>query len=151
MDEFIHRLPDDIILYIIPYTYNIQNKNLLEDIRNYRDSKQILLEIYHQFWMIYMRSQNLEEYKDWLINDLFGYANEHEPTMFGYVEHFYDIFKRNKLLQTNAKIIKYVSNLEKKQITTQINVFLGLLTINERKDVIAEFSVNHIVDPNLII
>jgi hypothetical protein len=86
-----------------------------------------------------------------LINDIFGYANDHEPTMLGYVDHFYDIFKRNKFLQTNAKIIKYISNLEKKSIISQINVFLGLLTINERNDIIVDFSVNHIPEPNHII
>lgn len=140
MDELIHRLPDDIILRIIPYTYNVQNTNLLEDIQDYNQTKQILLEIYYQFWIIYMRSQNFEEYKDWLINDIFAYLNDYKPTMYGYVDHFYDIFKRNKLLQTNMKIQKYVYNLEKKQVVSQINVFLGLLTINERKELIDNFS-----------
>jgi hypothetical protein len=75
-----------------------------------------------------------------LINDLFGYANDYKPTIYGYVDHFYEIFKRNKLLQMNTKIQKYVYNLEKKQITTHINVFLGLLTIHERKELVDNFS-----------
>lgn len=32
MNKFINRLPLDIVLQIIPYTYHLQNKNLLHDI-----------------------------------------------------------------------------------------------------------------------
>ena len=140
MDKIIRRLPDDIILQIIPYTYNVQNKNLLEDIQDYKQTKRKLLEMYYVFWMIEMDSQNINEYSNWLINDIFGYANDYKPTMYGYVDHFYDIFKRNKLLQTNTKIQNYVYNLERNKIPTQINIFLGLLTINERKELMDNFS-----------
>ena len=33
--DIIKHLPDDIIRYIIPYTYNLQNKELLSEIRLY--------------------------------------------------------------------------------------------------------------------
>lgn len=140
MDKFIRRLPNDIILQIIPYTYNVQNKNLLEDIQDYKQTKKKLLEIYYQFWMIEMDSQNINEYSDWLINDLFGYANDYRPIMYGYVDHFYEIFKRYKFLQKNTTVAKYVYNLERNKIPTQINIFLGLLTIHERKEFVDNFS-----------
>lgn len=136
MNKFINRLPLDIVLQIIPYTYHLQNKNLLEDIVNYTQTKKVLFELYHKFWMIDLISLDPEEDKNWLINDIFGYANNNHATMNGYIDKFYNIFKRNIFLQTNEKIDKYVYNLEKKRVNTQINIFLGLLTIKERKDII---------------
>ena len=44
--RYINRLPYDIIYnYIIPYTYHLQSKSLLEDIQNYKKVKKSLLEI----------------------------------------------------------------------------------------------------------
>jgi hypothetical protein len=59
--------------------------------------------------------------------------------MFGYIDHFYNIFKRNIYLQSVEAIDKYVNNLEKKNVKSQINIFLGLLTINERNDLVIAF------------
>jgi hypothetical protein len=52
MADFIKRLPVDIILQIIPYTYNLQNKNLLNDIINYKEMRNLLLELYYKYWII---------------------------------------------------------------------------------------------------
>jgi hypothetical protein len=142
MNQFMNRLPMDIVLQIIPYTYHLQDKKLLDDIRDYNETKAVLFELYHHFWIIERQSLDAEEDKNWLINDIFAYVNNHHATMYGYVEKFYDIFKRHIFLQTNEKIDKYVCQLEKKQIATQINIFLGLLTIKERNDMIT-FSVSN--------
>ena len=139
MDKFIERLPPEIILLIIPYTYNLQNKNLLSDIRNYTKTRRLLMKLYHEYWIIDAESQDPEEDINWLINDIYLYANNHEASMYGYVDNFYNIFKRNVSLQTNDNIDKYIINLDKKTGKTQINILLGLLTHNERNDVIANF------------
>ena len=125
----------DIILYIIPYTYNFQKKNLLNDIKSYTESKTILSNYYYNYWIIFIQSQELQD-KYWLVNDLFAYANNYNPTMNGYDEHFYNIFKRNTFLQSNQDIDRYILNLEKKDVTSQINVFLGMLTPKQRNDII---------------
>ena len=39
MNCYINKLPSDIISIIIPYTYNLQNKQLLDDIINYKETK----------------------------------------------------------------------------------------------------------------
>jgi hypothetical protein len=80
-----------------------------------------------------------EEDKGWLINDIIAYANNDKATMYGYVDNFYNIFKRNISLQTNDNIDKYIIHLYKKSAKTKINIFLGLLTIDERNDVIQQF------------
>ena len=140
MNNFINRLPLDIVLQIIPYTYHLQNKNLLDDIINYNETKKLLFELYHKHWIIERQSLDPEEDKNWLINDIFAYANDYNATMYGYVDNFYNIFKRNICLQTNEKIYKYVYDLEKKEVVTQINIFLGLLTMKERNDIITNFA-----------
>jgi vacuolar-type H+-ATPase catalytic subunit A/Vma1 len=140
MIHFINKLPIDIVLKIISYTYNFQNKPLLNDIEDYTKSKTLLLELYHQFWVFEM--SEYEEEKNWLINDIFAYANNYNATMYGYIDKFYNIFKRNKYLQTKVQIDKYVNKLEKEQAITQINIFLGLLTIQERNDIIIAFLKN---------
>ena len=139
MKDFIQRLPIDIILYIIPYTYNLQNKNLLNDIRNYTETRSLLLKTYYEYWIIDAESQDSEEDTNWLINDIMLYTNNDKATMYGYVDNFYNIFKRNVSLHTNNNIDKYIINLYKKTAKTQINIVLGLLTMNERNDVIVNF------------
>ena len=136
MDVLMNKLPTDIVLHIIPYTYQLQNKNLLDDIIDFTRSKTILFELYHKYWIIGMQYHDPNEDKYWLINDIHAYANNYKATMFGYVNNFYSIFKRNRYLKTNEDIDIYVSNLEKKDVSSQINVFLGLLTIEERNDII---------------
>jgi hypothetical protein len=138
MDVLMNRLPKDIVLHIIPYTYQLQNKNLLEDIVNFTESRKILFELYHKYWIIGMQYHDPNEDKYWLINDIHAYANNYKATMYGYLDKFYNIFKRNKYLKTNEDIDNYVSNLEKKDVSSQINVFLGLLTIKERNNIIIE-------------
>jgi hypothetical protein len=138
MDVLMNKLPRDIVLHIIPYTYRLQNKNLLDDIIDFTRSKTILFELYHKYWIIGMQYHDENEDKYWLINDIYAYANNYKATMYGYVDNFYNIFKRNKYLKTNEDIDNYVSNLEKKDVSSHINIFLGLLTIKERNNIIIE-------------
>ena len=141
MIDFIQKLPIDIVLQIIPYTYNLQNKNLLNDIINYKETKTKLFELYYKFYNIDIQVQDDQEYKNWLINDIFSYSNNYRPIMYGYIDDFYHIFKRNNYLRSIEQIDKYVSNLKKKEVETQINLFLGLLNIKERKEIINESPV----------
>ncbi len=130
------RLPMDILLHIIPYTYNVQQKTLLNDIENFTEVKTSLYNLYHNYWMVEMQSLDQNEDKNWLINDIFAYANNYNAGNNGYIDNFYNIFKRNIYLQTTEDVDKYVNKLEEKHVVTQINIFLGLLTIQERKELL---------------
>jgi hypothetical protein len=134
MENFIKKLPLDIILQIIPYTYNFQNKKLLFDIKNYKETNTLLLELYRKIWIIDFQSPNPQEDKDWLINDIISYANNYNATMYGYIDQFYNIFKRNIFLKLNEDVDNYLNYLEEKEVSSQINIVLGLLTINERNE-----------------
>lgn len=132
--NLIKKLPLDIILEIVPYTYNLQNKNLLQDIINYKEIKTLLLEFYHKIWIIELQSQDPTDDLNWLINDIISYSNDYKATMYGYTDNFYNIFKRNKFLTLNKDVDNYVDKLKKKTVLSQINILLGLLTINERNE-----------------
>jgi len=138
MKEFIQKLPIDVVFRIIPYTYQPQKKDLLYDITNYKNTKTIMFDLYYHFWIVNMQQQ-LNEDKNWLFNDLVAYMNDYNATMYGYVDKFYTIFKRNPFLQTNEEIRKYMVSLEKKDVSTQINSLLGLLLPDERYDIIVGF------------
>ena len=43
-----NKLPTDIINHIIPYTYNLQNKDILSDIKNYVESKNEVFQSYQK-------------------------------------------------------------------------------------------------------
>ncbi len=135
MNTIINKLPQDIVLRIIPYTYSVQNKELLQDIIDYTKMKLLLLKRYFYFWIFIMENNEPED-KNWMVNDLISFANDDNPTMLGYVDKFYNIFKRNTQLQTKSKDIidKYFYHLEKKDVNTQINIFLGLLLPFEREE-----------------
>jgi hypothetical protein len=129
-------LPMDIINQIIPYTYLLQSKELLEDIRSYYISKKSIEDIYFNiFFDDYFVDDKVD--KSWLINDLFAFANDYNPTMFGFVDSFYDIFSRNRMLKKDFyKINNFIGLLENNSIEKQINIFWGLFTPEERNDFI---------------
>jgi hypothetical protein len=135
MNKLIVELPQDIIDIIISYTYNLQNKELLDDIQDYTKSKKVLFHNYYDYWISYINEEEPED-KYWLINDLISYTNNHKATMYGYTNNFYDIFYRNILLKTNEDVDKYIINLDDKNVNSQINIVLGLLTKQERYEFI---------------
>lgn len=138
MDIFINKLPDDIIQYIIPYTYQLQNKPLLNDIKNYKETKDIISELYYNYWILGFGEIEPED-KYWIINDLVAFANNYQATMYGYVEQFYNIFRRNLHLQTYEEIDVYLSVLQNKPVDSQINIIWSLLTPSERTEFIDIF------------
>ena len=142
MNHFIERLPLDIVVKIIPYTYEIQDKDVLNDIVNYSETKHTLFNLYHRYWIIEMQEEVPQD-KNWLSNDLIARANNYKATMYGLDDTFYNIFKRNLFLKTKAQIDKYFNTLGKKKVDAEINVYLGLFTPNERNETIHHFLRNH--------
>jgi len=134
MNNIIRQLPDDVKNYIIPFTYSPQPNILLEDIRSFISTKQDVSYTYFRHWF---DSTEDDAEKCWLINDLFAFANDYEPTIFGYVDSFYNIFSRNIMLKNDKEKIKqFIVTLESESLDKQINIFWGLLTLEERNDFI---------------
>jgi hypothetical protein len=133
--RFVNRLPDDIKNHIIPYTYNLQSKSLLDDIQNYRMTKMILFELYYYWWIDYV-GENEPEDKHWLFNDLVAYTNDYNATINGFIDKFYNIWGRNVFLKKRKGIDIYFQKIERKNVSTQINIVLGLLTPKERNEIV---------------
>jgi hypothetical protein len=135
LNKLIQKLPIEIIILIISYTYNPQSKILLEDIENYHNTKQKVFEIYYYNYIIYLQSLEQED-KNWLINDVIRYTNENCPTMYGYTDKFYNIWYRNPALKTKNDINNHILCIEKKCVNTQINLFWGILNPIERNEMV---------------
>jgi hypothetical protein len=124
----LQRLPREIINIILFYTHRFQHKDLLEDIENINIVKKDLLVMYRYYW----------EYEDmeWLINDIHSYANNYHATMYGYVDKFCNIFLRHVRLKNILQVENYIRNLARKDVSSQINIFLGLMNIKERNELV---------------
>jgi hypothetical protein len=131
-----NKLPKELIYVILSYTPQPQSKELTEDIRNFHESKQIILNVYHNYWIFYYQ-QNEPTDKEWIINDLYGYSNRGTATNNGYVNEFYDLFFRKFNMLTKEQVNKYITILDNKSLDTQINIFLGLLNFKERNNFIS--------------
>jgi hypothetical protein len=131
-----NKLPKELIYIILSYTPQPQSKELTNDIRNYYESKKILLQSYHNYW-IFICQQNTPADKEWIINDLYRYSNKNTPTMNGYQDEFYELFFRNFNIQTKEEVNQYITILDNKSLDTLINIFWGLLNFKERNDFIS--------------
>jgi hypothetical protein len=138
MNIFIRKLPEDIIDYIIPYTYKLQPNVIMNDIKNYSETKDLISDLYYNYWIVNLEEPE-PEHKYWIINDLFLFLNNDKATMFGYTDNFYNTFRRNQYLQSCESINSYVSNLETKPVDSQLNILWSLLMPKERIEFIVSF------------
>ena len=61
--------------------------------------------------------------------------NDNIPTMFGYCKKCQDIINRNLFVKN---VDNFILHSEIKHVDSQINIFLGLLTVQERKEFISQ-------------
>ena len=130
-----NKLPIELIYIILSYTPQPQSKELTEDIKNYYESKKILLQSYHNYW-IFKWQENEPADKEWVLNDLFRYSNKIIPSMNGYVDEFYELFFRKFNMITKEQVNKYTIIMYNKSLDSQINIFWGLLNPKERNEFI---------------
>jgi len=140
MEELMDYFPREIASQIMQYTYQVQDKTLLNDIVNFTKSKARLYFLYLTYFT--MREES-DEYESWLSNDIVLYMNNfrHTGVLYGggYVDKFYTRLSRNPFLNTREKIDRYVVNLGINGvdgITKEISIYLGLLTSEEREEFI---------------
>jgi hypothetical protein len=125
-------LPLDIINMIIPYTYNLQDKSILEDIQNYQDSKTQIKKLYYKSWMSYVNSI-VHEDKEWILQNLFKYADNYNLQ----TADFYKIFLKSNL----SAATRPNWNISRLSVDSQINLYWGLLTPTERNYMIDAYTL----------
>ena len=114
--ELITKLPFEIVYFhIIPYTYTPQCTNLLSDIENFVETREIISTIY------YNKYQDLLQYeenadKNWLVNDILLFIKQNKNR---------DIYRSIHYIYEN-----YI--FTKKNIHSQFNIFWKSLSINHR-------------------
>jgi len=168
MCELISRLPSDISRKICNYTASPQPPKLMEDIRSFGSTYNTVILSYKSRLMEW--ENNSDSFSDWFSNDLFRWANENRPTMFGYLPKFYRIFERIESIwyykmfpaiyiaeqapqldmkrpiswyKIDCYISRYFRHKSKK---TQSRIFWGLLKPQER----LEFINNKIIQAPII-
>ena len=134
---YLQKIPEEVIREnIIPYTYNTQSRELLDDIISFIYSKEILIELYSETW----HEWEDETYMDWLSNDISRFFNEDRATMLGFVDSNINKFKRLfKIFYKNYDKIKIINVMKKFESPNTLSLFhfntcLGILTSSERLD-----------------
>ena len=112
-------------------TYNPQKNELLNDIEVFYRTNKLLRQLYYMRIIIRENMKSPEDL-NWLVNDIFAFLNEQVALMHGYVDHFYDFFMRKQNLNTKKQVDKFIDKLDKGNVSTQINIFIANMTINER-------------------
>ena len=143
VDAYLKTIPNEIIReYIIPYTYKIQDKSLMEDIVNYIEIKQHIKQAYEKYWGHFESN-----YYHWLTNDIERYINEDISTTFGYTEKCKSIWRRLFYFQDKSDLYLscYLSTLNNKRGSSAgINIKLGILTPNERQELLENLYIMNI-------
>tara|TARA_X000000950_G_scaffold289012_1_gene409079 strand:+ start:914 stop:1360 length:447 start_codon:yes stop_codon:yes gene_type:complete len=137
ISQYIQKIPEEVVREnIIPYTYNTQSRELLDDIISFIYTKEILIELYSETW----HEWEDETYMDWLSNDISRFFNEDKATMLGFVDSNINKFKRLfKIFYKNYDKIKIINVMKKFESPSTLSLFhfntcLGILTTSERLD-----------------
>jgi hypothetical protein len=125
--KYIKLLPEEIIINnIIPYTYNIQEKDLLFDIKNYTNDLNLIKIPYTYDYNFHI-----------LLHDLIQFCNNRLTPLYDVDEKFYNIIKRhikykdyNKILINDLLFFKI--NTFNGNILKKIRFLWGLFTPIER-------------------
>ena len=134
MDLLVKILPIDLVYMILNYICYPQPKALTEDIVSYVSIRQMVCKIYYNKWIIEM-GNHVGEDSNWLDNDLILYANEGVPTMIGVQPKCREILNRFCNYGKAHKLDFYVFAMSNKLSSkTRANMWLGLLTKEERED-----------------
>lgn len=130
------KLPFELQLKILSYTYQPQSSSLCFDIKSYVETKRQLLFLYET--CDFKNSDLLS----WMINDLIVYWNRFQPALYyGFHKDFIGLVRRHeRFCQSGANAYIYLlRNFKKNQredvdISREINFIWGLMLHEERQD-----------------
>jgi hypothetical protein len=152
----IHRLPLELRLWcIIPYTYQLQNKKLLRDIRTYRTDKNILDNVYGTRYNNYILLHDLKQYCQipqlplYIVHDNQDEINnipiDDLPDCFRIWKRYYANQQLDNIELMN-KMMLFLTTRINSSTSRKIHFIFGLLTVEER----TQFIENFILDEQTI-
>jgi hypothetical protein len=152
----IHRLPLELRLWcIIPYTYQLQNKKLLRDIRTYRTDKNILDNVYGTRYNNYILLHDLKQYCQipqlplYIVHDNQDEINnipiDDLPECFTIWRRYYANQQLDNIELMN-KMMLFLTTRINSSTSRKIHFIFGLLTVEER----TQFIENFILDEQTI-
>ena len=99
---------------ILPLSYHTQHPNLLEDIRNFTETKKVISDIYLEV-NAHLLPWEVDADKNWLVSDVLYYIQRHK-----YKHYNKQARKYNRFMSSN------------KSIHSQFNIFWGFLYPEDR-------------------
>ena len=138
--EIIRKLPEEIVQYILPFTYSCQSPELIEDIRSFYYARNIVRASYHHTFILLLYNNPLEDI-EWMVNDIIIYANSDQPTMHGYHPFFYHLCSRFFSLDSQEKQRRFIDRILQPEVKPirGFNVLWGILLPTERQAFIRKF------------
>ena len=142
--KYYDELDTDLQNLILSKIRNPQNKNLLEDIIDYKKSKDNIFNEYFNKGFDY--DVNSEFYIYFQIeNDLLRYFNNDRGTMYCITETNIEklerilSIKKKMEIKSKALVATQIMNNNRINVNMRINMLIGCLKINERKDFLKNF------------
>ena len=145
--KYFHKLPIDMLRYILPYTYNVQSKELLRDIRSYVEDYGLIDSVYSTQYNYNILLCDLEIYLKMLdIENNYNYDNmdSFRDILYNRIEttdilshQYYNRYNKHLYLQckdTN-EIVERVNNIflnKNRNAYRKVKLLFGLLTPEER-------------------
>ena len=133
VQDIIDNLPPELVYKISTYILRPQSKELTYDLRHFHISKEKGIKIYTDRFY-----EEPELIISWFVNDICCYTNSYFPSMYGFLEKYYDIFFRFPKMKSKQDIITFSFKMCSLDLETELNIRWGILTPQERDEMLKD-------------
>ena len=133
VQDIIDNLPLELVFKISTYILRPQSKELMYDLRHFHISKEKGMKIYTDRFY-----EEPEVIISWFVNDICSYTNSYFPSMYGFLEKYYDIFFRFPKMKSKQDIITFSFKMCYLDLETELNIRWGILTPKERDEMLKD-------------
>ena len=139
-------LSNHIQQIILSYSYNIQSKQLLDNIKTYSLTKDYIIDYYSELIQYYYLSNDFNEQEcfEWIVNDIYWFMNNYKPLIHEYNEKLFKImfrrfkFKKKTKKNYNKDLKQLINKYDKLPINVHFNLLWSKLKVKERYNFIRE-------------
>ena len=131
VQDIIDNLPPELVYKISTYILKPQSKELMYDMRHFFITKEEGMKIYSERY-----KDEPNEIINWFVNDIGFYMNEYIPSMYGFIDKYYNIFFRLFKMKSKKEIVYFIFKMNKLNSETELNIRWGILTPNEREEML---------------